>query len=129
MQKRLKRKPFSKLSIKEQFERLFERGYTREEAEKKLRHPYRALILPGQIAKYWERANGSQEGLTGVWMELGQFRLEVDYSGSPYRSGESLLRGIADQILGQDFEYEIDRDQRSGLPIGVVITAYNGVFV
>jgi hypothetical protein len=136
MKRRKCKMPFSQLSIKDKFDRLFSRGFSREEAEKKLHYPYKALILPGIIKKYWERAKSSREELTKVWEELGGFTLECSVLDWPLGTGsgtvldeESILRGISDHILGDEFDYEIVRNCFSCLPIGIVITEYNGVFV
>jgi hypothetical protein len=125
------RKPFSKLSIKGKFERLFWRGFSREEAEKKLQYPYKALMLPPKIIKLWQKALSSEEGLKQVCSDIGPFRMILPEFTEMYSPGgydENLLSLIADRVCGDQFEYELG-NCCSGNPYGFIITQYNGVFL
>ncbi|GAG26350.1 unnamed protein product, partial [marine sediment metagenome] len=76
--RQLRTRPFGDLEIEEKFDRLFERGFTREEAEVRLNHPYKALILPGKIIELWKKAKSSTKGLDEVYAQLGGFDLQTD---------------------------------------------------
>ena len=130
--KRLRRKlPFSHLSLKEKFERLFQRGFTRERAEIKLQYPYRALLLPDKILKYWHYACQNQIQLREIYERLGGFdliRSQVIGEDKFYSSYErDLLYAIANRICGADFDYKIINQISSGEPYFIYITEFYGV--
>lgn len=120
--------PFSKLPIHEKFARLFKRGFTREQAETKLRYPYKALFLRQKIHELYDWACKGDKEFEEVYNQLNKFPLRNTFISKfefvtgvrmPY---SELLEGIAERVCGEDFGFEIYHGR-------VVITHYKGVFL